>query len=50
MTAAHALGHRPVDDAEAYAAEMPDNPSEHPGLQGGVYSACECAVEEKSRR
>ena len=50
MTATHALGYRPVDDAEAYAAEVPDDLSEHLGLQGGVYSASEFAGEEKSRR
>ena len=50
MTAAHALGYRPVDDAEAYAAEVPDDPSEHLGLQGGVYSISDFAGEDQSRR
>jgi|GEM_PF-7097722 hypothetical protein len=50
MTAAHALGYRPVDDAEAYAAEVLEDPSEHLGPQGGVYSASEFAGDEKRRR
>ena len=50
MSAATALGYIPVDDAEAYAQEVLDDPSEHLGVQGGIYSAADFAGEDKTPR
>ena len=50
MSAASALGYHPVDDAEAFAREVPDDPSEHLGLQGGIYSAADFAGEYENPR
>jgi len=37
QAAAAALGYRPQDDAERYASEVGADPSEHLGVQGGIY-------------
>ena len=41
MTAAQAIGYRPQDDADAFAGDVEPDPSEHLGLQGGIYGDSE---------
>ena len=50
MSAATALGYQPLDDAEDFAGEVPEDPSQHLGLQGGIYSAADFAGEDKTSR
>jgi uronate dehydrogenase len=45
LAAAKALGYEPLDDAEIFADEVADDPSERAGTQGGTFTEPDFALE-----